>query len=1100
MAVTSNLSSIFCKTAAMIVEAGANARWLGALSVAPPLWMAWGAGDPWSTSLILAICAASLLSLSFGLLFFKKRAERQANVLREWLRRESSLSRQYRELFENANDAFLIFESESNVILDVNRRACEIYETGRTDLVGSNYRALIHDIAKFEDELRRVRAGTGSGGFCTAHTGRGGRTAWVFATVAEVEYAGKTAFLSIHRDVTEQMQAEEALRRRDAILEAVSFAAEKLLARGNWEENIQSVLQRLGESVRVSRACIFENHTGPQGELVSSQRFEWAAAGIPPQIGNPRLQQFSWEENHLATWKNELQQGKVGQGVTSQLPEAPRRHLEEQGIKSLIDVPIFVGEVWWGFIGFTDCVSARQWSAVETEALRAAARTLGAALQRKQTDETLHKADELVKAVVQASPVALTALDCNDKVVMFSPAAEKMFGWTAEEVLGGPLPYVSQAEGDHHRAILNQLIEGQSLDSAELRRQRKDGSWVDFQLSTAPMFDTHGKVIAYLGVMNDMTERKRVEEDLKRYASDLEVARDKQEENTRELTRAFEELADAKVRAEAASRAKSEFLANMSHEIRTPLNGILGMSELLLDTQLTAEQSEYMGMLKYSTEALLALVNDILDFSKIEAHKLTLDAIEFNLAESVGDALKSLAIRANQKGLEVACSFSSNLPDFVIGDPGRLRQIILNLVGNAIKFTEKGEVEVRVELTGESSDGTAKGSSDNVVRLHFMVRDTGIGIPPDKHEIIFGAFEQADPSATRRYGGTGLGLAITSNLVSLMQGRIWVESEVGKGSVFHFTVQFGVGRRVGITRWAEFDQLRSLPALVVDDNSTNRQILVEVLKRWNMAPTAAESGRQALELLEQSTRAGKPFAVILLDSQMHDLTGFEVAEQIRRDSGLPRAAILMLTSAGRAGDAARCRQLGIAAYLLKPVKQSELLEAMLLALGVPAESSAPPLVTRHSLREDHRRLHILVAEDNPINQALVMRLLEKRGHSVTVVANGKKALEALEKASGAAFDLVLMDMLMPEMDGEECVARIRAKEAGSISRIPIIALTAQAMTGDRERLLASGLDAYVSKPVRAQELFDTIDGLFRLPNAAPASQPVENQPSKGVGR
>ncbi len=1280
MPVTSNQNWISCKAAASIREPGATGIWWAALSLTP--WHgSLGLDGAWSTSIILIVLAGGMLGLAAGLILYRRRARRQADVLREWLRRESSLSRQYRELFENANDAFLIFESDSRVILDVNRRACEIYETSRKELVGSDCRALIRESARFEDEIRRVRQGTGSAGFCTARTRKDGRITRVFVTLAEVEYAGKSAFLSIHRDVTEQVQTEEALRRRDAILEAVSFAAEKLLSQGDWEENIQSVLERLGHAVSVSRACIFENHAGPRGELVSRQRFEWTSPEVIPQIGNSRLQLFSWEENGLAEWRNELRRGNVVQGVTCELSQATRQHLEAQGIKSLINVPIFVGELWWGLIGFTDCVSARQWSATETEALRAAARTLGAALHRKGVDETLHKADELVKAVVHSSPVALTALDCNDNVVMFSPAAEKMFGWRAEEVLGKPLPYVSQVERESHHAILSQLMGGQSLENVELRRKRRDGTYVDFQLSTAPIFDAQGKVIAYLGVMNDITERKRaeeklkryaadletaraaqdrhslelaqlveelarerdlmrllmdsvpdfiyfkdresrfirinkalaqafglgdpaqavgrtdfdfftpehaqlafadeqeiirtnqpvvakeeketwpdgretwasttkmslhdvkgatigtlgisrdvterkqVEEDLKRYAADLETARDRQEKNTRELTKAFAELADAKVRAEAASRAKSEFLANMSHEIRTPLNGILGMSELLLGTSITAEQSEYMGMLKFSTEALLTLVNDILDFSKIEARKLTLDAIEFNLPESVGDAVKSLGVRANQKGLEVVCSFSPDIPDFVVGDPGRLRQIIMNLVGNAIKFTEKGEVEVRVDLmnksvSGEAGGGFSKESSrpldlaeesrlvpagrpkfqpDEPVILHFTVRDTGIGIPTEKHQLIFGAFEQADPSTTRRYGGTGLGLAITSNLVSLMQGKIWVESAVGNGSVFHFTAQLGAGRRVGSPQGAEFERLRNLPALVVDDNSTNRHILIEVLKRWNMAPRASESGYSALEALKQSKQAGNPYAVIILDSQLPDFSGFDVAERIRRDPEFARTAILMLTSAGQAGDAAKCRQFGIAAYLLKPVKQSELLEAMLLALGVPVDRSVPSLVTRHTLRENHRRLHILVAEDNPVNQALITKLLEKRGHSVTVVANGKKALEALETAFGPTFDLILMDMLMPEMDGEECAARIRAKENGSTPRIPIIALTAQAMTGDRERLLAAGMDAYVSKPVRPQELFETIDGLLGSQAAHPAVQSFENQPGKIAG-
>jgi CheY-like chemotaxis protein len=464
---------------------------------------------------------------------------------------------------------------------------------------------------------------------------------------------------------------------------------------------------------------------------------------------------------------------------------------------------------------------------------------------------------------------------------------------------------------------------------------------------------------------------------------------------------------------------------------------------------------------------LLNLVNDILDFSKVEARKITLEAIEFKLVESLGDTLKSLAARASQKGLELACSTSPQVPEYLIGDPGRLRQIILNLVGNAIKFTEKGEVVAHVEIDGQSEDHAM---------LHFSIHDTGIGIPIEKQKIIFGPFEQADASTTRRYGGTGLGLAIALHLVKLMGGRIWVESAFGQGSTFHFTARFGLGRSTVIARWAEFARLRNLPALVVDDNSTNRHILVEVLRRWKMIPTEADGGQRAQVLLDQSKRARNPYAVILLDSQMPGMDGFTVAEFVKRDPELAGGVILMLTSGGQAGDAARCRELGIAAYLMKPVKQSELLDAILLALGAPSQ----PLITRHSLREGGRKLSILLAEDNPVNQALVMRLLEKRGHTVEVVANGKKALETLEKASTTRFDLILMDMLMPEMDGEECVARIRAREDGPASRIPIIALTAHAMEGDRERFVALGMDGYLPKPVRAQQLFTTIERLLPL--------------------
>jgi PAS domain S-box-containing protein len=1034
---------------------------------------------------------SGLLGILAGFILYRKAAGGQLVVLREWLRREAAASRQYRVLFENANEAILVHETESGIILDCNRKACDLYGYNRNSLVGSSLETLTKDIDRYQEEIRRVLEGESGAGFTAVHFCEDGRAIQVRVSMSAIEYSGRMAVLSFVRDVTEQEEVAETFHRRDAILEAVSFAAEKLLSGSEWEENIRSVLQQLGQSMSASRAYIFENRHDPEGELLTSQRYEWAAPGITPQINNLELQNFSWRKNGLQMWMEELREGRIGQGVVAELPQSARRHLEGQDIKSIIAVPIFVGETWWGFIGFDDCRSARRWSSVETEALRAAARTLGAALQRKEADETIRKANELVGAVVRASPVAIAALDAGQLVRMWNPAAERLFGWSAAEAVGRPLPTIPPEDRNSYLSISGQAMRGESVSNVELRCKRKDGSWIDIQLSIAPIFDAHRQIVGHLAILNDITERKRAEEKLKRYAADLEAARDVQEKNTRELTTAFEELGVAKGRSEAANQAKSEFLANMSHEIRTPLNGILGMSELLLDTTLSAEQSEYLTMLKSSTDTLLTLVNDILDFSKIEARKITLDAIEFKLAESLGDTLKSLALRASQKRLELACSLSPQVPEYLIGDPGRLRQIILNLVGNAIKFTEKGEVVVQVEVDSQNEDHAM---------LHFSVRDTGIGIPPEKQKIIFGPFEQADASTTRRYGGTGLGLAITSHLVKLMGGRIWLESASGQGSTFHFTGQFGLGRSTGAASWAEFARLRNLPALVVDDNLTNRHILVEVLRRWKMIPTEADGGLRAQALLEQSKRARNPYAVILLDSQMEDMDGFTVAEIVKRDPELAGAVILMLTSGGQPGDAARCRQLGIAAYLLKPVKQSELLEAILFALGASPGPSSPPLVTRHSLREGGKKLRILLAEDNPVNQALVMRLLEKRGHSVEVVPNGNKALEALEKASPTRFDLVLMDMLMPEMDGEECVARIRARENGSSSRIPIIALTAHAMKGDRERFLALGMDGYLPKPVRAQQLFETIEGLLQVPAGPVAGQPSDNHQADVLDR
>ena len=669
--------------------------------------------------------------------------------------------------------------------------------------------------------------------------------------------------------------------------------------------------------------------------------------------------------------------------------------------------------------------------------------------ERRRAEEAQRQSEQFNREVIAGACEGVIVYDRQLRYQVWNPAMEELTGLPASQVLGKRafdlFPHLREQGLD---VLLERALTGETVQSPDVTyhvAQTGKSGWVSGVYS--PHYGPDNEIIGVIGLLRETTDRKQAEEEMRR----------------------------AKEAAEAASRAKSEFLANMSHETRTPLNGILGMTELLLDTPLSAEQSEYLTMLKSSTDALLTLVDDILDFSKIEAGKVTLDRIEFMLPETLGDTLKALAVRAHLKGLELACHLAPEVPEYLVGDPGRLRQIVTNLLGNAIKFTEKGEVVVRVEVDSQSEDK---------VTLHFTVRDTGIGIPAEKQEIIFGAFEQADGSTTRRYGGSGLGLAITSHLVNLMGGRIWLESVCGRGSTFHFRLPLGLGANRGATQLAEFTRLRNLPALVVDDNQTNRHILMEVLKRWKMLPAEAEGGESALALLKQSKEDAHPFPVILLDAQMQDMDGFAVAEQIKRDPELARAVILMLTSGGRPGDAARCRQLGIAAYLTKPVKQAELLEAMLLALGMAPGPPAQPLVTRHSLREGRRSLRILLAEDNPVNQALVMRLLEKRGHTVEVVANGKKALEALEGNPVPRFDLILMDMQMPEMDGAECVARIRAKENGAASRIPIVALSAYAQKGDRERFLALGTDGYLRKPVRAQELFETIEGLLQLPFGA----------------
>jgi two-component system, sensor histidine kinase and response regulator len=666
-------------------------------------------------------------------------------------------------------------------------------------------------------------------------------------------------------------------------------------------------------------------------------------------------------------------------------------------------------------------------------------------LEKKVAERTSY-----LNALIENSPLAILVVDPAQRVQLCNPAFEQMFQY-GREAVGQPV-YNLLGTPELTRAIRKTTQDAVSgtYVSITTKRKRKDGTLVDVELHGVPLI-VNGETMGSLMIYQDISERKRAEEAMQK----------------------------AKEAAEAASRAKSEFLANMSHEIRTPMNGIMGMTELVLDTELDPEQREYLNMAKLSADSLLSVINDILDFSKIEAGKLEIDAIEFNLADNVGDTMKALSLRAHQKNLELAYDLQPDVPLGLIGDPGRLRQVLVNLVGNAIKFTQAGEVVLTIQVKWRTADD---------VQLQFTIADTGIGIPPEKQTAIFEAFTQADGSMTRTYGGTGLGLTISSRLVEMMHGEIWVESEVGRGSRFHFTAHFGLQKtpmRTNVPR--DPATLRDMRVLIVDDNSTNRQILEKMVTGWRMRPTCKESGAKAIECLREAQGLKKTYALILLDAQMPEMDGFALAESIKRNPEWGTATVMMLSSAGHYGDAKRCREIGVAAYLTKPVRQSELLEAILAALGTRSVPEAQrELITRHSMRENRVTLDILLVEDNAINQAVAVRLLEKRGHQVKVAGNGKEALDALGKRS---FDLVLMDVQMPEMGGFEATAAIREKEKISGKHLCIVAMTAHAMVGDKERCLEAGMDNYITKPIRPAELDELLASYAHLSSTA---TPVES--------
>ena len=634
---------------------------------------------------------------------------------------------------------------------------------------------------------------------------------------------------------------------------------------------------------------------------------------------------------------------------------------------------------------------------------------------------------EVQRQLLDLAATAIFTVDNEKRITSANPKFYAVTGFTREEVLGQPCS-ILRGESCLTACGLFQPDRVEPIFEKQCVCRTKDGRKLTVLKNAGFIKDAEGRTIGGMESFVDVTE-----------------------------------LIDAREAAEAASRGKSEFLANMSHEIRTPMNGIIGMTHLALQTELTAEQREYLELVKSSAEGLLALINDILDFSKIEAGKLDFESIHFSLRDCLSEAVKPFALRAHEKNIELALRVPPPVSDAWIGDPGRLRQIVVNLVGNAIKFTERGEITVEVQReTGPAGEPL----------LHFTVADSGCGIRPQDRERIFQTFVQSDNARLSGAGGTGLGLTICSRLVALMNGRLWVESEMGRGSTFHFTIALRPGSEGDLRRtMADPAGLRGLTALVVDDHSTNRRIYEEQLRAWKMRPVLAANGPEALAILWRQRAAGRPVQLILLDAAMPVMDGFEVAERVRSCPEFASVKIVLLTSSGLRGDASRCRDLGIEAYLTKPVSQSHLLDAILVLFGSTLPADGNPL-TRHSLRERRARLRLLLVEDNPVNQKLARRLLENQGHEVTVAGSGKAAVSALEKDR---YDCVLMDVQMPEMDGLQATGLIRERERSTGAHTPIIAMTAHAMKGDRERCLEAGMDDYVSKPIDPKRLFRVMD-------------------------
>jgi two-component system, sensor histidine kinase and response regulator len=719
---------------------------------------------------------------------------------------------------------------------------------------------------------------------------------------------------------------------------------------------------------------------------------------------------------------------------------------------AIVDVPS-----WWTpgraitalAIAAGICLLAFLWIGVLNARVRKQTRALTAqfertaALQQRWTD-----------LVANASDVILT-WDVKGRLTSLNKTGQGMLGLSGDEAAQKTLHDIV-APGS--AAVIDSLVGWlqKPADRIEVELMGPSGQRVHLELNVQAMFE-HREHVGFQAVARDMTQHKRVE-------------------------RALREARDA---AEDANKAKSEFLANMSHEIRTPMNGVIGMTQLALMTELTPTQRDYLETVNRSAESLLGILNSILDFSKIESRKLEMESVPFELRDLAGETLKPLVLAAEAKGLELIFDIAPDVPDAIVGDPLRLRQIITNLVGNAIKFTEQGHVLLEVREDRHGATGTV---------LHFSVSDTGVGIPREKQPLIFEPFSQADGSTTRRYGGTGLGLAISSSLVTLMGGRMWLDSDPGEGSTFHFLATFGVV--ADVAHAAANIYPGEMPALVVDDNAVNRRVLSEQLARLGMRPAQAASGAAALRMLDDAARSGAIYRLVLLDVHMPDLDGFGVAERIAARPEFAETTVIMLTSAGRHDDVERCRDLKIAAYLNKPISPTHLREVISRLLGRDISAPASAREPGRGTLPQHLRRRILLAEDNIVNQRVAVGLLSKRGHEVTVVGTGKEALERLD---GGRFDVILMDVQMPEMGGLEATSIIRRREAGTGRHVWIVAMTAHTMEGDRDQCLKAGMDTYIAKPVAPALLFAAVE--HELPHfPAEATDPLGEFAAEGQTR
>tara|TARA_R110002095_G_scaffold142965_1_gene123799 strand:- start:10305 stop:13715 length:3411 start_codon:yes stop_codon:yes gene_type:complete len=960
-------------------------------------------------------------------------------------------------IIDSALDAVITIDIEGRVI-DWNRRAVEIFGWSREEATGNTVAELIvppQYRAQHLDGLRLFKS-TGQGRVFNQRleltaTRRNGQEFPIELMVTEIHWNGQTIFNAFVRDVSDKKEAEQLIAREkleaallqqasfsssttDALEDALRICVTNLCEITGWPVGHAFVLNKAGNRLVSSRIWHFANNNNfCVLQTVSEQVALSRGEDLPGQV---------WERGE-ALWITDLEHDEhiIRRGENLNL-----------GVRSAFGFPVKLdGEI----IAVVEFFNTQQ-TPLDLNIL-AFARSVGNLI--RHVIERIQWQEERTRlaAIVDSSGDAIIGKALNGTITSWNNGAEEIYGWQAEEVIGETVsillpPGMAREESE----IFEAMKTGRRLDQFQTRRMRKDGTIFDVSVTVSPIRGYDNQVVGSATIERDISIRRRREEELRK-------ARDE---------------------AEHANRAQGEFLANVSHELRTPMNAILGMLELTLQENLTPVKRDYLQTAKDSADSLLLLVNDILDFSRLEAGRFELEPVPFNLRDLLDDVVKTLSLRAYEKGLELACRINRDVPGRVTGDPIRLRQILTNLAGNAIKFTEQGEVVVDVQLVEPTLQQRGDSTGDQDVRdtslaiqpgqevmLKFSVSDTGIGIASGDRQRIFAPFAQADASTTRQYSGTGLGLAICHELIGLMNGQMHLESELGQGSRFYFTIALTVSESdesETVREQATVDQLQGLPVLVVDDNQTNRMILEEMLTNWSMSPTPVESAQGAMQQLSVAVETQQSYPLVIVDALMPETDGFMLLEQAQKAGLLDTATILMLSSADHQIFYDRCEGLDISAFLEKPVSQSDLLDAIMTALKGPQLERE--IMTQ--INETKQTFHVLVAEDTLANQKVITAILKKRGHSCVIANNGREAIDCLRSKS---FDIVLMDVQMPTMDGLQATAMIREQEEHSQDHIPIIAMTAYAMRGDRDKCLAAGMDSYISKPIDAKKLIHLLE-------------------------